>query len=96
MSNGSDWYDIAACRRILDDQGNEMTAYQRTQLFFGDGKDKVSEARAKHICSGCFVQRQCLRHSLEHDEQGIWGGLTDSERHEKRRELEVRYVPSKT
>lgn len=34
----------------------------------------------KQICHECPVRAECLNHALEHDEHGIWGGLTDLER----------------
>lgn len=39
------------------------------------------QQRAKAICAQCPVMRECLAHSLQHDEQfGIWGGLSEDER----------------
>lgn len=40
-----------------------------------------SSARAKAICGGCAVRRQCLEHALTNDERfGVWGGLSERER----------------
>lgn len=39
------------------------------------------ERRAKAVCAGCPVRRQCLDYALRIGEQhGIWGGLTEVER----------------
>jgi len=41
------------------------------------------EARAKQICSGCPVLARCRAHALDvHEPYGVWGGLSESERHE--------------
>jgi WhiB family redox-sensing transcriptional regulator len=50
-------------------------------LFFPD--DSRSAARAaKEVCAGCPVQPDCLEYSLAAGEEfGVWGGLTEKERH---------------
>jgi WhiB family transcriptional regulator, redox-sensing transcriptional regulator len=58
-------------------------------LFFpissaGLGKQQV--ARAKMICAGCQVRRECLEFALAHDQvYGIWGGTTPEDRQRERR-----------
>lgn len=44
------------------------------------GEPAVREAVA--ICNGCVLRRPCLAHALHNNEQGIWGGLTERQRHE--------------
>lgn len=40
------------------------------------------EARAKAICAQCAVRRPCLDFALRTGEaHGVWGGLSESERH---------------
>jgi WhiB family redox-sensing transcriptional regulator len=42
--------------------------------------------RAKMICSGCRVRRECLEFALAHDLMyGIWGGTTPEDRQRDRR-----------
>lgn len=42
--------------------------------------------RAKAICAGCPVQRECRRYALKAPEEfGVWGGLDEVERAEIRR-----------
>jgi WhiB family redox-sensing transcriptional regulator len=36
---------------------------------------------AKALCSGCPVVVQCGAWAIQHGELGIWGGLTEGERH---------------
>ena len=45
-------------------------------LFFDDGEAE----RAKQVCAGCPVLRECLEHALQHERFGIWGGTTPDER----------------
>jgi WhiB family redox-sensing transcriptional regulator len=69
------WRARAACR------GPE------TALFFppttAERKEDrdAREGRAKEICHGCPVQRDCLDHAIGVGEMhGIWGGLNEAER----------------
>ena len=71
-----DWRDDAACRDT------------DPELFFPDG-DRFARAHvktAKLICRGCPVSATCLSWALDTgQEAGIWGGLTEDERHRLRR-----------
>lgn len=43
-------------------------------------------ARAKEICAGCGVRRECLEFALSQDPiYGIWGGTTAEDRQRERR-----------
>lgn len=43
------------------------------------------EQRAKTVCASCIVRQECLEQALNSGERyGIWGGLTDAERHHVR------------
>ena len=43
-------------------------------------------ARAKKICAGCGVRRECLEFALSHGQvYGIWGGTTPEDRQRERR-----------
>jgi len=64
-----DWRDDAACRDA------------DPELFFPDG-DRAQVKTAKLICRGCPVSATCLSWALASgQEAGIWGGLTEDERH---------------
>lgn len=39
-----------------------------------------STAIAKRICDRCEVTAECLRYALDHNERGVWGGLSENER----------------
>jgi WhiB family transcriptional regulator, redox-sensing transcriptional regulator len=58
-------------------------------LFFpissvGLGERQI--ARAKSICAGCQVQRECLEFAFVHHQvHGIWGGTTPEDRQRERR-----------
>jgi WhiB family transcriptional regulator, redox-sensing transcriptional regulator len=58
-------------------------------LFFPISTTGPSEkqiARAKRICAGCAVRRECLEFALAHDQMyGIWGGTTPDDRRRDRR-----------
>lgn len=66
-----DWYAGALCKGCHE-------------LFHPDGRAdelREKEARAKAICAGCPVRRECLDYALAARERdGIWGGYTIDER----------------
>jgi WhiB family redox-sensing transcriptional regulator len=78
LLHGGDWRDQAACRDA------------DPQLFdFDPETDPESMAEAaKRICAGCRVRTACLSYALsqpaEDDCVGIYGGLTPSERIDRR------------
>ncbi len=68
-----EWHARAAC------DGRDPTG----SVFFPDhGK---SAAAAKEICAGCPVVGECLAWALEHEDWGVFGGMTANERAEIRR-----------
>lgn len=59
-------------------------AGEDTEMFFNEHWRK-----AKRICVGCLVQRQCLEYALENDEQhGVWGGMTTPERQQLKKDVD--------
>jgi WhiB family transcriptional regulator, redox-sensing transcriptional regulator len=70
-----DWRLLAACRSIDPD------------LFFpvsSAGKALAEADKAKAVCARCLVQDQCLAFAVQtRQAHGIWGGLTEEERHRK-------------
>ena len=58
-------------------------------LFFpisSAGPAERQIARAKQICAGCGVRRECLEFALSQDQiYGIWGGTTADDRQRERR-----------
>ena len=75
LATKAEWRERAACL--------EYPAV----LFFGlddsesPGERRTREERAKRICLGCEVRRECLDYALTTKEPyGIWGGLTEIER----------------
>jgi WhiB family redox-sensing transcriptional regulator len=46
-----------------------------------------STREPKKVCRACEVRAECLEYALEHDIRfGIWGGLSERERHRMKRE----------
>ena len=72
-----DWRDAAACRDA------------DPELFFPDRDIRSARAQvktAKLMCRGCPVTATCLNWALASgQEAGIWGGLTEDERHRLQR-----------
>jgi WhiB family transcriptional regulator, redox-sensing transcriptional regulator len=67
------WMRRAACRG------------QETEAFFPPRGGDVSGPKA--VCAACPVRQECLEYALDNrDKFGVWGGLTEMERREIRRE----------
>jgi WhiB family redox-sensing transcriptional regulator len=77
------WFTRAAC------------AGTSTELFFPIsevGGSRMQVGRAKALCARCPVIDECLTMALElSDTEGIWGGLTRTERRGLQRQ--VSYAP---
>jgi len=67
------WRTVAACQ------------FADPDLFFpisSAGSSLTQVARAKAICAGCVVRRECLAFALRtHQVHGVWGGLSEQERY---------------
>lgn len=55
-------------------------------LFFDE--TPVGIAAAKAICVGCPVAERCLSYALTVKEAGVWGGFSEKERNQLRRNLD--------
>lgn len=69
------WQELAAC------------AGMDTNMFFsrdngkgGSRKDRERIEKAREVCTGCPVQRECLEYAIELDCVGVWGGMDTVER----------------
>ncbi len=75
--DASNWRSAGACLTADPD------------LFFpisSAGLSAGQVARAKAICAGCEVRRECLQFALAHEPAyGIWGGMTPEDRQRDRR-----------
>jgi WhiB family redox-sensing transcriptional regulator len=70
----SDWRQDARC-----------VDYVGSVDFFPARGESVSEAKA--VCAECRVRKQCLEYALRFDVLcGVWGGLSERERRQLRRE----------
>src|ERR1700730_16353625 len=75
--SAANWRSAAACLSADPD------------LFFpisNTGPAERQIARAKTICAGCGVRRECLEFALSHQQNyGVWGGTTaaDPRRHRR-------------
>jgi len=61
----------------------------QTEVMYGivgNRRDGVSWRQARALCASCPVRSECLSHAIEQNEwDGMWGGLTPSEREPMRR-----------
>lgn len=71
-----DWSDWAACRS------------EDPELFFPHPTDEATAMAAKSVCQVCPVMDECLSWALAtRQEFGVWGGMTEKERHKRRERL---------
>jgi WhiB family redox-sensing transcriptional regulator len=61
------------------------------ELFYpeegGSGTDIYSYSRT--ICGRCVVKKECLEWAVRHEDHGMWGGTTPSERRKIRRQRKL-------
>ncbi|AJE87469.1 WhiB-like transcription factor [Streptomyces albus] len=68
------WHTRAAC--------HGMDVEDADAVFFPGPRDHDDIAEAKELCGWCPVRRECLDFALDNTlKEGIWGGLTEAERH---------------
>lgn len=71
------WREDAACRGV------------DTDVFFPVTEEEAGPA--KTVCASCPVREECLEFALQtRQEDGVWGGLTETERRRLRRRLRER------
>jgi WhiB family transcriptional regulator, redox-sensing transcriptional regulator len=77
--SAGNWRFAGACRSADPD------------LFFPVPGSRLADkqiARAKAICAGCAVRRECLEFALSQSQiYGIWGGTTADDRRRARRRM---------
>jgi len=59
-------------------------------LFFSESYAQI--AQAKRICANCPIIEQCREFGLNHERYGTWGGLSENERAQIRREQGISIV----
>lgn len=76
---GEMWRESAAC------------AGTDNARFFPAGDEDPHVAEAKAVCAACPVRDECLQYALSTNQtEGVWGGMTGSERRRLRRRLRDR------
>ena len=73
FANHEPWVDQAACVKRTILEVSEIAEY-----FYPDRG--VNPVDAREFCVHCPVVEQCGRYGMEHDEPGVWGGLTQEQR----------------
>lgn len=69
------WQERAACR------GPQAAVFFPPSQAERKDEREARERRAKTICDGCPVRRECLDYALQiREPHGIWGGLNEVER----------------
>jgi WhiB family redox-sensing transcriptional regulator len=71
------WRALAACRGIETDE------------FYPDSPSELTVVAAQ-TCTGCLVRTDCLMWGVEHEDHGIWGGLTEAQRARMRKAAGIR------
>ena len=72
-----DWRSRAACLSV------------DPEIFFpigNTGPAVVQVTEAKRVCNSCTVRETCLQWAIEnHQDSGVWGGLSEEERRSLKR-----------
>lgn len=76
---------LALSRPDLEWQADAACRGADPALFFPDGQmGHWQTQEAKAICATCPVVEPCLAYATVTGAEGIWGGLTERERHSQR------------
>lgn len=74
MAREQTWKAAAACKDL------------DVEMFFPASEAEEDAAPAKAVCAVCPVRQECLDYAIDtRQEDGIWGGLTETERRRERR-----------
>lgn len=74
---------LAACR------GMDVAPFFPTASSGINHKKLPATIRAIAVCNGCAVLEQCRDYGIRNEANGIWGGLTETEREHRRVELGI-------
>jgi predicted RecB family nuclease len=80
---------------LSEEKGMPICSEIDPELFFPqevEGNINASyynERGAKQVCSTCVYKVECLIYAFKNNEIGIWGGTTDGQRKQFRREIKV-------
>ncbi len=72
-----DWFQHAACKQV------DKPLDERTRMFFPARGDAIGLKAAKAICATCPVRQPCLQLGDAIADGGVWGGLSEDERHRR-------------
>jgi len=61
-----------------------LCAQTDPEAFFPEQGASASPAKA--VCRRCDFRAECLDWALDHHEKGVWGGTTDHERRQLKRD----------
>ncbi|GHE52421.1 WhiB family transcriptional regulator [Streptomyces longispororuber] len=82
-------FDTIVTETELAWQEQALCAQTGPEFFFPEPGSSVREA--KNICRLCDMRTACLAYALDNDERfGVWGGLSEKERQNLRREKAAR------
>lgn len=75
-----DWLVLIRTMESLDE---EVACAQFPDAFFAEKRDRdfvyVTEL-ARQMCAGCPIKNLCRDYGIKHEDFGVWGGLTASQR----------------
>lgn len=78
-----DWRKLADA---ASEVGDHLPCRQAPDLYFATVGEMHEIRLAKKACQPCPIRAMCLEYALKHNEhEGIWGGMTASERKKIRR-----------
>lgn len=85
-----DWSRFGSCQ---SDQRAKTVMFPDKENFPSNKAYKDAIGQAQQICAGCPVQDLCLTSAIDSREpHGVWGGATERERRELRRDLAAQKV----
>lgn len=75
------WASDAACKKVNPD------------LFYADHhtmEGRIMQSTALNICRKCSAREACMEYGLMYERYGVWGGMTEIERHRYRQRVNMK------
>lgn len=87
--------ELAELMRAQDEAG-QVPCENLPDAYYVDDQLKENNNHLKALalngCSYCPIAAQCAAYGIRWEEYGIWGGLTEADRKQARRNLQARGV----
>jgi len=77
----NEWRDHAACKGLTEDKGYDWFPARGKYVTTRQGSQVSGETKTLlDICDSCSVKIECRDYAIDHNQPGIWGGMSSRQR----------------